>query len=108
MATATTRPGPMWATAVIMAAATAAITAASIGRAPSKRLGTTRAAIGGAGGSPVGSAALHARMTKGSTMTSTHVSAGVSRRGVLASAAAFPVLLGLPVSLQAQTDPLPS
>jgi hypothetical protein len=47
-------------------------------------------------------------MTKGSTTTSTHVSAGVSRRGLLASAAALPILLGLPRSLQAQTDPLPS
>jgi hypothetical protein len=41
-------------------------------------------------------------------MTSTHVVAGVSRRFLLTSAAAVPVLLGLPVSLQAQTDPLPS
>jgi hypothetical protein len=47
-------------------------------------------------------------MTKGNAMTSTHVSAGVSRRRLLANALALPVLLGLPRSLQAQTDPLPS
>jgi haloacid dehalogenase-like hydrolase len=41
-------------------------------------------------------------------MTSTHVSAGVSRRGLLANALALPVVIGLPVSLHAQTDPLPS
>jgi len=50
------------------------------------------------------------RTTKGSTMMSTRVSSGVSRRLLLAGAAALPVLLGpaLPVPLQAQTDPLPS
>jgi hypothetical protein len=47
-------------------------------------------------------------MTKGNAMTSTHVSAGVSRRGLLANALALPVVIGLPVSLHAQTDPLPS
>jgi haloacid dehalogenase-like hydrolase len=47
-------------------------------------------------------------MTKGNAMTSTHVSAGVSRRRLLANTLALPVLLGLPRSLQAQTDPLPS
>jgi hypothetical protein len=41
-------------------------------------------------------------------MTSTYVSSGISRRVLLTGAAALPVLLGLPNSLQAQTDPLPS
>ena len=41
-------------------------------------------------------------------MASTDMSSRISRRSLLASAAAVPVPIGLPVSLQAQTDPLPS
>jgi hypothetical protein len=49
-----------------------------------------------------------AGMTKGSAMTSAQTSFRVSRRSLLASAAALPALIGLPFSLRAQTDPLPS
>jgi hypothetical protein len=47
---------------------------------------------------------------KGNAMTSPQVSSGLDRRALIAGAAALPVLLGLPLSpqAQAQTDPLPS
>ncbi len=43
-------------------------------------------------------------------MTSTQLSSGISRRFLLMTATALPILLGpaLPISLRAQTDPLPS
>jgi len=52
---------------------------------------------------------MHA-MTKGNQMTSTQLSSGISRRFLLMTATALPILLGpaLPISLRAQTDPLPS